>query len=284
MLDRATLGAWGVARPSRLAFDADGALYILDTTRRRLVKVTPEGRLLHEVTVSGEDAATLAEPGDVVADSRGSILILDRSAAAVRAYDKNGSLLASHPLAPDLAAEARDPRASLLMDAFGRLWLVAPRERDLVRLDGSLARARAGRFLTPEDSVSVPRAAVSASNGETWIADAASGSLRRFRASGALAGNVPLGDTLAAAITALACDRWGYVYAADGVGQRILVFGPGGARALDRGLGGEAHPWRPGAIAWSPFDLLAVADPERGEVQLLGVERAFEQAIERGSP
>jgi hypothetical protein len=235
------------------------------------VKVSPDGRLLHEVAVSGEDAAPLAEPGDVVADARGSILILDRSAAAVRAYDKNGSLLASHPLAPDLAAEAHDPRASLLMDAFGRLWLAAPRERDLVRLDESLSRARAGRFLTPEDSVSVPRAAVSASNGEAWIANG--GLLRRFRASGALAGTVPLGDTLAAAITARACDRWGTVNAADGAGPRILVFGPGGARALDRALGGEARPWRPGAIAWSPFDLLAVADPERGEVQLLAVER-----------
>jgi DNA-binding beta-propeller fold protein YncE len=271
VLDRATLESWGVARPARLAFDADGALYILDTTRRRLVKVSPEGRLLHEVTLSGEDSAPRAEPGDIVADARGSILILDRAAASVGAYDKSGSLLASHPLGTDLGAEARDPRASLLMDAFGRLWLVAPRERDLVRLDASLARARAGRFLTPEDSVPVPRAAVSAANGEVWIADG--GTLRRFHASGALAGTVPLGDTLAAAIGALASDRWGYVYAADGAGQRILVFGPTGARALERMTGGASVPWRPGAIAWSPFDRLAVADPERGEVQLLGIER-----------
>jgi streptogramin lyase len=275
ILDQPTLEAWGVARPSRLAFDADGSLYILDTNRRRLVKVSSEGRLLHEVTVSGEDAAGLTEPGDVVADARGSILVLDRASAAVLAYDKSGSFLAAHPLAPDLAPEARDPRASLLLDAFGRLWLVAPRERDLVRLDGSLSRDRAGRFLTPEDSVPVPRAAVSAANGETWIADAVSGALRRFRASGALAGAAPLADSAGtASFLALASDRWGYVYAADDAGQRIVVFGPAGTRVFERVMGGAAHPWRPGALAWSARDRLAVADPEHGEVEILAIERA----------
>ena len=33
ILDRATLAAWGVTRPSRLAFDGDGALYILTSNR-----------------------------------------------------------------------------------------------------------------------------------------------------------------------------------------------------------------------------------------------------------
>jgi streptogramin lyase len=263
-----------VTRPTRLAFDAEGALYILDAARRRLVKVDPQGHLLHEVAVSGEDVASRAEPADVVVDARGSVLVLDRAAAAVLAYDKSGALLAEQPFADDLKEEARDPRAALLLDAFGRLWLLAPRERDLVRLDASLGRERAGRFLTPEDSVAVPAAAAALPNGETWIADAPAGALRRFRASGALARGASVPDSTGAlAVASLAADRSGYAYAGDVRGQRILVLGQDGGLVLERWLGSDRAAWRPSALAWSPLDRLAAADPERGEVQIFAIER-----------
>jgi len=276
VLDSATLEAWGVPRPTRLAFDADGALYVLDSAHRRLIKVGPDGRLLHEVDLSGDDTAARAEPADVAVDARGSVLVLDRASASVLAYDKNGALLGAHPVGPDLVAEARDPRASLLLDAFGRLWLLAPRERDLVRLDSSLRRERAGRFLTPEDSVMVPRAAASLPNGETWIADSRTAGLRRYHASGALVvgGEGSAGSAADSFdVAALAADRAGYVYAGDRAGQQILVFAPSGSRVLARALGGESRRFRPSAVAWSPRDVLAVADAERGEVHVLVVER-----------
>lgn len=278
-------------RPTRLAFDADGALYILDSGRRRLVKVGADGALLHEVSLSGDDPASTTEPADVLVDARGSVLVLDRASASVLAYDKGGALLAARPLAPDLTEEARDPRASLLQDAFGRLWLLAPRERDLIRLDASLARDRAGRFLTPEDSVGAPGAAAASPNGETWIADLASGTLRRFRASGALAGAVRTGDSSGAALApvrvqfaALAADGFGYVYAADAAGQRILVFAEDGSRAAERVVGGAAHAWHPSALAWGTSDRLAAADAERGEVQIFAIERAAARATGPRAP
>ena len=281
VLDRATLESWGVPRPSRLAFDTEGALYILDPGRRRLVKVGADGRLLHEVAVSGADPTSTAEPADVQVDARGSALVLDRAASAVLAFDRSGGLLAVRPLAPDLADEGRDPRASILLDSFGRLWLLAPRERDLVRLTSSLARDRAGRFLTPEDAVGTPTAAASLPNGEAWIADA-TGAVRRYRASGALAGSIATADTAGpVTVVALACDASGYVYAADRTGQRIIVFASGGERLLDRALGGDARAWRPAALAWSVRDRVAAADPERGEVQVFSIERG---ALERRAP
>jgi streptogramin lyase len=261
-----------VSRPTRLAFDGEGALYILDASRRRLVKVDPAGRLLHEVTLSGEDVAPRVEPADVVVDARGSVLVLDRATTSVLAYDKGGARVATQQFEDDLREEAEDPRASLLLDAFGRLWLIAPRERDLVRLDASLGRDRSGRFLTPEDSVAVPAAATTLPNGETWIADSPGGTLRRFRASGALARAVAAPDS-ASQVAALASDKSGYVYAGDVIGQRIVIYRPDGSLVLERTLGGASSPWRPAAIAWSTMDVLAAADPERGEVQIFTIER-----------
>ena len=265
-------------RPTRLAFDADGSLYILDAGRRRLVKVGEDGTLIHDVALSGDDPASTTEPADVVVDARGSALVLDRASASVLAYDKSGALLAARPLASDLADEARDPRAALVQDSFGRLWLLAPRERDLIRLDASLARDRAGRYLTPEDSVGAPGAVAATPNGDLWLADAASGALRRFRPSGALAGRAA-GDSAAQPLyAALAADGSGYVYAADALGQRIVVFDEEGSRVMERALGGGEHAWRPSALAWSGRDRLAAADAARGEVQIFTLERGSTRA------
>ncbi|MGE5175454.1 MAG: hypothetical protein ACM3JJ_03690 [Hyphomicrobiales bacterium] len=275
VLDRATLDGWGIGRPSGVAYDADGSLYVLDATRRRVVKLGGDGAFLHEVELAGADAARLVQPTDLAIDARGSVLVLDRAAGSVLAYDKRGALLASHDFDPSIADDARAAGASILLDSFSRLWLLAPRARDLVRLDDALAPAGAGRFLAPEDSVGLPAAAAIAPSGDAWIADAASGLLRRFRASGALATSTALADSggPAPVVTALAVDRDGYVFAGDAANDRVSVVAPDGRRVLDRALGGPASPWRPAAIAWSRLDRIAVADPDRGEVQILAVER-----------
>jgi len=73
-------------------------------------------------------------------------------------------------------------------------------------------------------------------------------------------------------ISDLAIDRSGSIYAADPAGQRVLVFDAAGSLLLDRALGGERVRWRPGALALGPQGQVAVADPERGEIQVLAPE------------
>ena len=84
---------------------------------------------------------------------------------------------------------------------------------------------------------------------------------------------VPADSATAAAPTDLAVDASGYLYVADAAGQRILVYSPEGALLLDRALGGSDSRWQPAAIAVGPNDRVAVADPVRGEIQILSIER-----------
>lgn len=252
----------------------------MDAGRRRLVKISIDGDLLHEVALSGgDDGALRVEPADLIVDARGSVLILDRASASILAYDKGGALLASAALAPDLADEVRDPRSALIQDSFGRLWLLAPRERDLVRLNASLARDRTGRFLTPEDRVTALDAIATTPKGETWVAGATPGELLRFHSSGALAGRIRINDSTSGTtwpvrIVALAADGSGYIYAADRTGQRILVFDGDGTRVFEQVLGGNMRAWHPSTLAWSfRNDRLAAADSELGEVQIFGIGR-----------
>ncbi|HEU4725122.1 MAG TPA: hypothetical protein VFU59_07475 [Candidatus Eisenbacteria bacterium] len=282
LLDRDRLRAGGIERPSRLAFDEEGALYVLDARARRVVRLALPPRAGTPARPSaapdasalfGDDAPASALPHDLVVDARGSILILDRSRAALSAYDRRAAYLGTRDLDLQLADDARAPEARLLRDPYGDLWLLAPRARDLVPLDARLLRRRADRFLTPEESIGALSAAVFLPQGGGWIADREAGTLRRFDATGRVGAPIAAGDSIAATPTDMAADPSGAVYVAEPTGSRILVVGPDGARLHTRWLGSGDRSWRPGAIAWSADDRVAVADEARGEIWILTVDR-----------
>jgi hypothetical protein len=279
-LDRDRLRGYGIERPARLAFDEDGALYVLDARARRIVRLSlfpPDGDRGRTggawttgggaTAVYGDDAPASALPHDLALDLRGSLLVLDRSRATVAGYDRNASYLGTRDLDPALAEEARAPDSRLLRDPFGDLWLLAPRARDLTPLDARLGRKRQDRFLSPEDSLSEPVAAVFLPRGGGWIADRGARRLWRFDPTG----RIRSGQDLAA--DDLAVDGSGSLYVADAAGSKIVVLDREGRVVQHRWLGGEERGWRPGAIAWSQQDKVAVADESRGEIWIFDVER-----------
>lgn len=274
ILDRETLEALGVPRPSRLRFDSAGNLYVLDALSRRIVKLDPRGAALLDLGGYGDDEASFSVPCDLAIDARQSLLVLDRGKGAVIAFDGNGRFLAARMVDAEVAAEAFTPSARLLVDPFGTLWLLSERTRDLVALDDRLARARQSRFLAPEESLGAVASAAFLPDGGVWIHDPAAGALRRFGASGRLLGTVSLRDsTGVASPSELATDSEGYLYVPDPVGQRLAVYDLGGALLISRALGGPTAPWRPAALAVSRLDRIAIADPARGEIQILTIER-----------
>ena len=273
-LDKDALDAVGIHRPSRLAYDQDGNLHVLDADTRRVTKLDPRGRVIYEVGGYGSDETSFELPVDIAVDRDQSLLVLDRGRGAIVAFDRSGRFLGQRLFQGAAAEESRGPGARILLDRFGKLWLVSPHARDLVPLDDRLAPARATRYLIPEDSVETPLTVASAPGGDVWIYDAARGALRRFGASGRLKGTSvldPKPDHVS--ISDLAVDRGGFLYAADPIGQRVLVFDESGALILSRALGGDRVHWRPAAMALGPRGQLALADPERGEIQVLLPER-----------
>jgi DNA-binding beta-propeller fold protein YncE len=274
ILDRAELERLGTPNPSRLVFDADGALYALDPGRRRVLKLDARGRPALEWGGYGGDETSFSVPSDLAIDRRQSLLVLDRGKSQVAAFDGSGRYLGARALGSDVRADALDPAARLLVDPFGSLWLLAVRERDLVELNDRLERERRTRYLAPEESIGTPGTAAFLPGQGGWIHDAGHAVLRRFGAGGRLLGSIPLADSTGTIAPAdLACDPGGSLFVADSEGQRILVFGESGALRLERQLGGAGVPWRPRAVAVSRLDRVAVADPERGEIQILAIER-----------
>jgi hypothetical protein len=274
ILDKDALAALGIGRPSRLAYDAEGRLHVLDAASGRAVTLDGDGRLLHAVGGYGADEGSFRLPIDLAVDRNQSLLVLDRGDAQIVAFDRDGRLLGARALGEAVGDEGHESNARLLFDRFGALWILAPRGRDLIRLDEHLAPSRPGRTLAPEESLRAPRAASFVGGGDVWVFDAGVHALRRFSASGRLAATRPLSGPLADAdVSDIACDPAGSIFLADRSGQRVVVFDAAGAFLFERALGGGTVPWRPDALALGPGDHLAVADAERRELQVLVIER-----------
>ncbi len=274
ILDREALEKLGVPRPSRLTYDREGSLYILDAASRRVVKLDELGTPAWQVGGYGEDATSFSLPSDLVVDRAKSLLVLDRGKGTVVAFDALGRFLGARSVGADVAVEALAPTARLLLDPLGSLWILAPRERDLVPLDDRLERARRSRFLPPEEEVGALAAAAFRPGGDVWIYDASAGAVRLVGSSGRLLRSASLADSTGRSFPVeLACDRAGFLYVADPGEQRLLVYDAAGVLRLTRSLGGPNAPWRPASIAVGPSDRVAIADPDRGEIQLLTIER-----------
>ena len=271
-MDRETLEAAGIRRPSRLAYDSDGNLHVLDAETRRVVKLDPRGRVLYAVGGYGSDETSLELPVDIAVDRDQSLLVLDRGRGAIVAFDRAGRFLGQRLFQGAAAEEARDAGARFLLDRFGKLWLLSPHARDLVPLDDRLGPERATRFLVPEDSLVTPVVVAGSPGGEFWIYDAARVALLEFGASGRLARTIRLSPSATpVSISDLAVDHAGFLYMGNRAAQCVHAFGESidGGLITVRVLGGDKLPWRPGALAIGPRRQIAVAEPERDEIQVL---------------
>ena len=273
-IDRESLERMGIFRPTRLVYDASGNLYVLDVGRRRVAKVGPSGTPLFQLGGYGDDPTSFSLPSDLVIDRSQTLLVLDRGRNAIVAFDLQGHFLADRAVGSDLAAEAFDPAARLLVDSFGDLWILAARERDVIPLDDQLERARSSRFLSPEDSLGTPAAAAFLPDRGGWVLDLGARALRRFSPGGGLLGVAVWPVAGAPGACDLAADGGGFLYVADPAGQQVLVLDEERTIRLVRAFGGAEIPWHPSAIAVSRLDKIAVADPARGEIQILSIERS----------
>src|SRR6266446_8181508 len=185
-LDRDALEAAGIRRPSRLAYDSDGNLLVLDTETRRVVKLDPRGRVLYEVGGYGQDETSLELPVDIAVDRDQTLLVLDRGRGALVAFDRAGRFLGQRLFQGAAAEDSRSAGARILLDRFGKLSLLSVRARDLIPLDDRLQPIRATRTLIPEDSLLPPVAVATSPQGEIWVYDATRVMLLRFAQSGRL--------------------------------------------------------------------------------------------------
>lgn len=199
-------------RPSGLAVDAVGNLYVADRAAHQVFRIRPDGakQAMAGSGVSGyvgdsgpAVSARLASPAGIVLDAAGDLFIADRGNHCVRRVDArtgiittfagNGVAGDSGDGGPAAAAELRDP-AAVAVDARGTLFIADLGNRRLRR-----ASLTMGRISTDAGFGEVDASAVAvAADGAVWVADAVRGVVLGRRDHGAvttIAGNGGLGVT-----------------------------------------------------------------------------------------
>lgn len=123
-------------RPSDVAFDEAGNIYIADGGNFRIVKYTPNGDPIAHFGEKGDGPGQFNFPHSLVIDGDGRILVADRENRRIQLFSEDGEFLEEwadigHPYGLALGAE-------------GRLWMTDARKEELVLL--SLTGERLGAF------------------------------------------------------------------------------------------------------------------------------------------
>jgi uncharacterized protein (TIGR03437 family) len=171
--------------PRAVAIDSAGDLYIADTGKNRIRKITPDGT---ESTVVNVPA-----PVGVAIDSSGNLRIAGQSQAT----------------------------GSIAFDAIGNLFLPRGHEADRLGTDGSLSPVAgtgeynttfAPGFVEPPGEIGYASAVAIDATGSVYVADSARGVVQRVSPACTLASGAPAGNSQP---SGLAFDTRGNLYIAD---------------------------------------------------------------------
>jgi len=92
-------------RPEGIALDHEGSVWVADYGHDRIVKLSPDGRLLLSVGVRGSGAGEFLGPKGIAVDpSTGRIYVADTGNARIQRLAPDGTLEAAWSLAPPASA------------------------------------------------------------------------------------------------------------------------------------------------------------------------------------
>lgn len=259
-----------LSRPSSLAVDATGSVYVADTGNNRIRNIDPSGVI---TTRAGGDIgdggsakeADLAQPADVAVDAVGRVVVADSGHGRIRRMDLdqtiatiagNGSGAAYSGDGGNAVAAALNRPVSLAFDNHGSLYLAEPELHRVrkVEANGLISTAAGGVlcFLTrgiyrpcpPEDglnrllSLDTPSGVEVAPGGDLLIAESGVQRIRKLDGTGTLLSTLAVEpDADAARPTAVVSDAQGNLYIADTANHRIQRLAAG-TRILSNFAGG----------------------------------------------
>ena len=117
---------WEFGKPSGLSFDGDGNLMVADTHYYRVLFYTPEGELIEEKTIGGEEGYTPGKFGwvtDAVQDSKGNYYVSEYGESdRIQKFSAEGDFLFGWGGHGDGDFEFKRPQ-NLAIDEHDHLWV-----------------------------------------------------------------------------------------------------------------------------------------------------------------
>jgi len=245
----------------------DGALWVVDSQNRRILKFNDLGKLMLGFGKQGKGMGMLALPIDL-AFGANEILVSDSAAHAIHVFDNQGTPLRSIGTWGARAGQIDLPHGIDFAD--GQLWLAERGNCQIMRfsLDGVFLSGFGRRDNAPggfENPI-----CIRVFNGIIWVMEPKKGRIQRFSREGKY-----LGGFIAGTIDAvgLDIDPWGCPWVADGEGHRVLRYDPNGKLLVNIESPIGPKPWNPTSVSVRNDGLVAVGDAGNRTIRLFRLKK-----------
>ncbi|MDD4050465.1 MAG: NHL repeat-containing protein [candidate division Zixibacteria bacterium] len=272
ILDRQITGnilGYDLNRPSGLALNSLGDLYIADAGNNRVVKLDRHFQPVRDLGGFGEGYGRFQDPGDMVMDRDLSLYVLDRGNRRVVQLDANLGFV--EVITPEDAANELISNlgrlAGVAVLSFGEIVVADNDNSRLIRLDNMRKFSRyigdfgygSGALLNPE-GIALDR------DGRIYVADGGNGRIAVYDNYGNYTGGI--GKDVLERPTAVTVAFDGVIWVGDQATQALYAFAPDGKLLQQISQAGEDGQSFSDieALSLSPDGVLYVADSGHNRV------------------
>jgi streptogramin lyase len=231
-------------KPTGVAVDVLGYVYVADTYNHRIRKFAPNGEPVNTWGTQGDGDGQFRFPRDVAVDRVGNVYVVDKDNHRVQKFSSEGGFLWKWGEQGSGNAQFNFPR-SIAADYRGYVY-VADSENHRVQKfspDGSLL-AKWGTRGSQEGQFWLPCGIATDSSGNVYVADTDNNRIQKFNSDGKFLtayGTAGSGDLQFNDPCGVDVDEQGNVYVADTFNHRIQAFTPEGALFYKQGVRGDGN-------------------------------------------
>lgn len=218
-----------ISRTDTIVADANGTLFRARPAARTISRLDAGGAAVWTTGSYGAGPAQFDYPAELVADTRGRVLVVDRGNARVQILDaESGRYLGQFGSRGTALGQFRHPRR---IAVSGDRIYVVDQLNDRVGVfapDGTPLFA-IGRAGIGASNLNVPSGVAVSADGRVYVTDGPGRGIKRFSAGGAFEARVDGGHVVDP--HGLALDATGNLWVADGYAGRVVALTPQGELA-----------------------------------------------------
>ncbi len=258
-------------RPSDVAFDSSGRIYVADTGRSRVLVFDDRGRFIRKIGRARDRKGWLKLPMGITVSEKGRIYVADQDRDAIVVFSPNGRVLREIKVESPIKPLAHD----------GRLYVSTSSGVVVFNLRSGRRLFRFGRPGNGEGEFSIAAGLAVGSGGDIFVSDLNNLRIQAFNKSGDFqwtAGKPP-SDLMARGRrfglpAGLSVDDDGLLYVVDAFHHQIEVLTDTGDSLLSLSAKGqkEGELYYPQGIAYWKDRIFAVADKHNDRIQVFKID------------